>query len=115
MQYQLAINELNYHFEMEKEIVPVSINESREYIESEHVEYEELFRVNQWQERINYLNINVIASQPNSSTSDNYRSSAEEQLKDDDIQWINNLILANGDNRPRIKQFKNKDQRIYYK
>ena len=112
MQYQLAMNELYNHFGMEEEIVPISNIESKEYIASEHVEYEE---ENQWQEKINFLNINVIASQPNSSTSDNYKSYAEEQLKDDDIQWIKKLILTNGDNRPRIKQFKNKDQRIFYK
>jgi hypothetical protein len=64
---------------------------------------------------INYLNVNVIAAEPNSIISDNYRSYAEEQLKDDDIQWIKKLILKHGDSKPTIKKFENTIRQILFK
>ena len=61
------------------------------------------------------MNVNVIASEPNSQVQDNYRSYAEEQLKDDDIQWIKKLIITNADQKPIIKNFNNNIQKTFYR
>jgi hypothetical protein len=61
------------------------------------------------------LNINVISSQPSSNTIDNYKSYAEEQLKDDDIQWIKELIVKNEDQKQKINAFKNEIQQMFFR
>jgi hypothetical protein len=64
---------------------------------------------------MNYSNINVIASEPNSNLIEDYKSYAEEQLKDEDIQWIKHLIINNPIDKPKINQFKNEYQKIFYR
>ena len=83
IQYQLAMNELYVNLEMNEKIEEIAISEPMEYIASEVNDTDEIQI-----DEINQMNINVIASEPSSQTQDNYRSYAEEQLKDEDIQWI---------------------------
>jgi hypothetical protein len=116
IRYKLALNELYAHLEMNEQIKPIQSNEQHEYEASEGTLHDEQFlNYIQSNENINYLNINVIASEPNSNIIDNYRSYAEEQLKDTDIQWIKALILANGNERPKKKEFSNKIQQDLYR
>lgn len=65
----------------------------------------------------NSLEINAIAiaSQPSSNINNLYESSLEEQNKDQDIKWIKELILVNKENRPKITQFSNQEQKMLYK
>ena len=101
---------------MQKKIKHIQSNEQHEYEASEVILYDEQFlNYTQSNENINFLNINVIASEPNSNIIDNYRSNAEEQLKDTDIQWIEALILAYGDEKPKRKEFNNKIQKDFYR
>lgn len=63
----------------------------------------------------NHLNIEVIASEPNSTISEINKSYADEQQRDEDIQWIKNLILNYKGDKPLIKEFNNNIQRGLYK
>ena len=60
-------------------------------------------------------NICVIAAVPDSEIVEAYKSYKDEQEKDDDINWIKEIILEYGDERPTIKQFENRTQRLLYK
>ena len=61
------------------------------------------------------IHINVIAREPTSETQNEYICYKIEQGKDEDIQWIKNLILENGDTRPHLTKFKNETQRLLHK
>jgi hypothetical protein len=67
------------------------------------------------EQEANNIEIQVISSQPNSNIKDNYTSYNDEQLKDEDIQWVKMLILKHGEKKPKINEFNNKTQRGLYR
>ncbi len=113
--YKQAMNEFYAYNEMFDEIQPIITNEEIVYHASEQLSADLTLDVNNIDQQINYSNINVIASEPNSNLIDNYKNYAEEQLKDDDIQWIKHIIINNPIDKPRINQFKNEYQKIFYR
>ncbi len=52
---------------------------------------------------------------PNSEIVEAYTSYKDEQEKDEDINWIKELILEYNDEKPSINQFENKTQRMLFK
>ena len=46
---------------------------------------------------------------------DEYEVYRHEQDQDPDIMWIKNMILENGNEKPKIRTFENRDQRILYR
>jgi hypothetical protein len=113
--YQVAMNELYSHLEIQEKIISIKTNDTKEY-EASMLINEIIYEINKTNvKNIDQLNINVISSQPSSNTIDNYKSYAEEQLKDDDIQWIKELIEKNGDQKPKINAFKNEIQQMFFR
>ena len=85
------MNELYAYNEMFDEIQSIIKNKEKVYHASEPLWTDLTLDVNKNDHQINYSNINVIVSEPSSNLNDNYKSYAEEQLNDDDIQWIKHL------------------------
>jgi hypothetical protein len=103
--YKKTINEFYAYNEIFDDIQPIITNKEIVYHASEQLSTDKTLDVNNNDQRINYSNINVITSEPNSNLIDNYKSYAEEQLKDDNIQWFKHLIINNPTDKPIINQF----------
>jgi ABC-type multidrug transport system ATPase subunit len=95
------------------EILQINTKEEIFYHASDQIMNDLTLDVNDNDQQINYSNINVIASEPNSNLIDNYKSYAEEQLKDEDIQWIKHLIINNPIDKPIINQFKTNIKKFF--
>ena len=91
--YQIANNELYQQIELYDKIKLIRPGEI-EYIASSIV-----------MDETEINNIETIASEPSSSISNSYRSYAEEQNKDSDIQWIKALIKQHVHTKPKLKDF----------
>lgn len=77
-------------------------NENKSAIESEACEYDETISSMQ------------IAEEPKSSNSKELVNYANEQGKDKDLVWIKEMILKYGDNKPKIVDFENRNQKALY-
>jgi hypothetical protein len=111
LKYQIATNELYTQMELFENIKPIQSNREREYAARETIENNPMENT----PNNNHLNIEVIASEPNSTISEINKSYADEQQRDEDIQWIKNLILNYKGDKPLIKEFNNNIQRGLYK
>ena len=65
IQYQLAMNELYVNLEMNEKIEEIAISEPMEYNAKEVNDTDEI-QIDEWHGKMNQMNINVIASEPNS-------------------------------------------------
>jgi hypothetical protein len=112
--YQLAMNEMYSQMEMYDQVT--IINHETEYVGSELNEELNQMNIRDNKElEADNIEIQVISSQPNSNIKDNYTSYNDEQLKDEDIQWVKMLILKHGEKKPQINEFNNKTQRGLYR
>ena len=49
------------------------------------------------------------------SSSQVRKKTAEDQDQDEEIKWIKDLIVKNGQEKPKITEFINTNQRVFYK
>ena len=61
-----------------------------------------------------YLNIQVIAMEPNSNNLDEYFCYKTEQSKDEDLNWIKSIIRTYKDEKPIMNKFKNETRRTLF-